>query len=112
MDASLRRFSVFYFFYYAALGAYTPYVGRWVDGLGHSGYVVGAMLGLWYGSRIVSPPVWAALSGRSARPGHRFVAGCALPLLCFAGFCSSRPQGSHQRAHQDESGQQHNRHER
>ncbi|MBW8368625.1 MAG: MFS transporter [Arenimonas sp.] len=86
MDASLRRFSLFYFFYYAALGAYTPYIGRWVDGLGHSGYVVGAMLGLWYGSRIVSPPVWAALSGRSARPGEWFVGGCALTLLCFAGF--------------------------
>lgn len=86
MDASLRRFSIFYFFYYAALGAYTPYVGRWVDGLGHSGYVVGAMLGLWYGSRIVSPPAWAALSGRSPKPGHWFVAGCALTLLCFAGF--------------------------
>jgi PPP family 3-phenylpropionic acid transporter len=26
MDHSLRRFSVFYFFYYAAIGAYTPYV--------------------------------------------------------------------------------------
>ena len=42
MDASLRRFSIFYFFYYAALGAYTPYVGRWVDALGHGGFVLGA----------------------------------------------------------------------
>ena len=47
MDADLRRFAVFYFCYYAALGAYTPYVGRWVASLGHGGYVVGTMLGLW-----------------------------------------------------------------
>mgnify|MGYP006174800969 CR=1 FL=1 len=67
MDASLRRFSIFYFCYYAALGAYTPYVGRWVDALGHGGYVVGGMLGLWYGTRILAPPAWAALTGRSAR---------------------------------------------
>lgn len=86
MDAGLRRFSIFYFWYYAALGAYTPYVGRWVDALGHGGYVVGGMLGLWYGTRIFSPPVWAALAGRSPRPGTWFVAGCALTLSCFSAF--------------------------
>jgi PPP family 3-phenylpropionic acid transporter len=90
MDPSLRRFSVFYFCYYAALGAYTPYIGRWVDSMGHGGYVVGAMLGLWYGSRILAPPAWSALLQRSSRPGHWFVAACALTLLCFAGFTLSR----------------------
>lgn len=86
MDAGLRRFSIFYFWYYAALGAYTPYVGRWVDALGHGGYVVGGMLGLWYGTRIFSPPAWAALTGRSPRPGAWFVAGCMLTLGCFSAF--------------------------
>ncbi len=86
MDPSLRRFAVFYFWYYAALGAYTPYVGRWVDGLGHGGYVVGGMLGLWYGTRILSPPAWAALTGRSPRPGWWFFLGCLATLACFAGF--------------------------
>ena len=90
MHASLRPFAVFYFCYYAALGAYTPYVGRWVDAMGHGGFVVGAMLGLWYGTRIVAPPAWAALTGRSARPGHWFVAGCVATLLCFAGFLFTR----------------------
>lgn len=86
MIRSLRRYSAFYFFYFAVIGAYTPYVGRWVDALGHSGYVVGAMLGLWYASRIVSPPVWAALTGRSANPGRWLVAGSLISLLFFAGF--------------------------
>lgn len=89
MDASLRRFSIFYFFYYAALGAYTPYVGRWVDALGHGGFVVGGMLGLWYATRIVGPPAWAALTARSAAPGQWFVAGCALTLLAFGAFLST-----------------------
>ena len=44
-------------------------VGRWVTSLGHGGYVVGAMLGLWYASRIIAPPAWAALTARSERPG-------------------------------------------
>jgi PPP family 3-phenylpropionic acid transporter len=90
MVAHLRRFSVFYFCYYAALGAYTPYIGRWVDSLGHGGYVVGGMLGLWYGTRIFAPPAWAALTGRSARPGRWFLAGCLLTLLTFAGFLFTR----------------------
>ena len=89
MGSDLRRFSIFYFCYYAALGAYTPYIGRWVDSMGHDGYVVGAMLGLWYGSRIVAPPAWSALLQRSARPGNWFVVACALTLVCFTGFTLS-----------------------
>jgi len=85
------RFSLFYFCYYAAVGAYTAYVGRWVTSLGYGGYVVGAMLGLWYATRIVSPPAWAALVVRSARPGMWLVYGTALGLLCFAGFTVTRP---------------------
>ena len=89
MGSDLRRFSIFYFCYYAALGAYTPYIGRWVDSMGHDGYVVGAMLGLWYGSRIIAPPAWSSLLQRSTRPGNWFVAACVMTLLCFAGFTLS-----------------------
>ncbi|MFN3841718.1 MAG: MFS transporter [Rehaibacterium terrae] len=80
------RFALFYLCYYAALGAYTPYFARWVDALGHGGYVIGTLLGLWYGSRILAPPLWTALLQRSTQPGRWFVAGSALTLLCFAAF--------------------------
>ena len=90
MDPTFRRYSVFYLCYYAALGAYTPYIGRWVASLGHGGWVVGAMLGLWYASRIVAPPAWSLASHGSARQGRWFVAGCALTALCFAGFFFTR----------------------
>lgn len=80
------RFAAFYACYYAALGAYTPYIGRWVDSQGFDGYVVGAMLALWYGTRVISPPLWALAVTRSARPGIWLVAGCALSLLVFATF--------------------------
>jgi PPP family 3-phenylpropionic acid transporter len=79
-------FALFYFCYYAALGAYTPYIGRFVEAHGHGGAVVGTVLGLWYGSRIIGPPVWAWICHHSREPGYWFVAGCALTLLCFAGF--------------------------
>jgi len=80
------RFAAFYACYYAALGAFTPYIGRWVDSEGFDGYVVGAMLALWYGTRVISPPLWALAVTRSARPGGWLVAGCALTVLVFAAF--------------------------
>jgi MFS transporter, PPP family, 3-phenylpropionic acid transporter len=92
MQNQLRHFSLFYFFYYAALGAYTPYIGRWVDSMHFDGYVVGTMLGLWYGSRILGPPIWNALIERSEKPGHWFFAGTVLTLLCFCGFIATRTQ--------------------
>jgi len=69
MQNQLRHFSLFYFFYYAALGAYTPYIGRWVDSLGFRGSVVAPMLGLWYGGMINGPP-----------PCHRLIEAYQSPV--------------------------------
>lgn len=84
--AEFRRYALFYLGYYGALGAYTPYIGRWVSANGHGGYAVGAMLALWYGGRILAPPTWARQVARSPAPGHWLVAGCAVALAVFAGF--------------------------
>lgn len=89
-EPQMRRHAAFYFCYYAALGATTPYLSRWADALGHGGFVIGALMGLWYGSRVLAPPLWAALVQRSASPGHWFVAGAALTLLGFSGFLLAR----------------------
>jgi PPP family 3-phenylpropionic acid transporter len=86
MTLPLRHYAVFYFCFYAALGAYTPYVARFVDHLGFSGLVAGGMLGLWYGSRIVAPPLWSRLTTRSARPGLWLLLGCGLAAAGFASF--------------------------
>jgi PPP family 3-phenylpropionic acid transporter len=86
-----RRYALFYLGYYGALGAYTPYVGRWVDALGHGGYVVGAVLALWYGGRILAPPVWSRMTAASATPGRWLVGGCALALAGFATLAGAPP---------------------
>jgi PPP family 3-phenylpropionic acid transporter len=86
MPAGRRDYAIFYFCFYAALGAYTPYVARFVDHLGFSGLVAGGMLGLWYGSRIVAPPLWSRLVAHSPAPGRWLFAGCALTTLGFASF--------------------------
>lgn len=81
-----RRYALFYLGYYGALGAYTPYIGRWLVSQDHGGYVVGAMLALWYAGRIVAPPLWSRLTGDSGAPGRWLVAGCVLATLGFAMF--------------------------
>lgn len=81
-----REHAIFYFCFYAALGAYTPYVARFVDHLGFSGLVAGGMLGLWYASRIVAPPLWSRWVAASAAPGRWLLGGCALAMLGFASF--------------------------
>ncbi len=86
MPLPSRHFAVFYFCFYAALGAYTPYVARFVDHLGFSGLVAGGMLGLWYGSRIVAPPLWSRAVARSDRPGIWLLSGCLLAAAGFASF--------------------------
>ena len=86
MHRPLHRYSFFYFWFYAGLGAFSPYIGRFVDALGHSGYVVGALWALWYGSRVVGPPAWTALVARSERPGAWLLAGSLLTLLACIGF--------------------------
>jgi PPP family 3-phenylpropionic acid transporter len=90
MDPTFRRFSFFYLCYYAALGAYTPYMTRWVESLGHGSFVAGSIWGLWYASRIVGPPVWTAATHRSTRQGRWFVAGAMLMVVLFAGFAFAR----------------------
>ncbi|MGJ7903446.1 MFS transporter, partial [Lysobacter sp. 1R34A] len=84
--AEFRRYALFYLGYFGMLGAYTPYIGRWVSANGHGGYAVGAMLALWYGGRILAPPTWARQVARSPKPGYWLVAGCVLSLAMFAGF--------------------------
>ncbi len=88
MTSPLRRYAIFYFCFYAALGAYTPYVARFVEHLGFSGLVAGGMLAIWYGSRIVAPPLWARAVATARWPGRWLLGGCALAGLGFASFGS------------------------
>lgn len=83
-------YAQFYFWYYAVIGAYTPYVGRWVVAMGHGGAMASAMIGLWYASRVVGPPAWTTLTARSAQPGRWLVHGCVLGLASFALFTLTR----------------------
>ena len=80
------RLSSFYFAYYAALGAFTPY---WALFLKHRGMDVAAisiLMSLWYATRIIAPTTWTTIAARSPRPIRWLRIGCALTLASFAAF--------------------------
>jgi MFS transporter, PPP family, 3-phenylpropionic acid transporter len=79
------RLSSFYFWYYAVIGAFSPYFARWLHELGLSGFAIGSMIALWYGSRIVSPPAWSLLCAGSPKP-HRWLHFGAIAAA--ASFCA------------------------
>ena len=86
LPRALVPYAIFYFCFYGGLGAYTPYVSRFVEALGHGGGIAGVMLGIWYGSRIVAPPLWGRLVEDSDHPGRWFIGGCVAITLAFAAF--------------------------
>lgn len=83
---SHQRLSNVYFWYYAALGAFTPYFARWVKDAGHGALAASATLALWYATRIAAPPLWTALCERSPQPLRWLQGGAAASLVGFSGF--------------------------
>lgn len=80
------RLSSTYFFYYAAVGVFTPYFARWITTWGHSAQAASGLMALWYATRVVGPPLWAHLSRHSQTPKTWLIGGLALSCLGFLGF--------------------------
>ena len=82
----VARLSSFYLFYYAALGACTPYWSLYLESQGMGITAISVMMSLWYATRVVAPGVWTGAAARSARPIVWLQAGCLLTLATFCAF--------------------------
>ncbi len=80
------RLSSFYFCYFAAIGAFTPYFARWLDAQGLSGLAIGSVMAMWYLSRVIAPPAWGLLCAGSRAPLRWLQFGSVAMGLSFAGF--------------------------
>ena len=58
----MARLSSFYFAYYAALGAFTPYWALHLQSRGMGITAISVMMGLWYATRVVAPSTWASIA--------------------------------------------------
>ncbi len=59
---SHQRFSIFFFIYYAATGAFIPYLAPYFERHGLSGAQIGAILGIFSLLPIFAQPLWSMLS--------------------------------------------------
>jgi len=85
------RLSSFYLFYYAALGAFTPYWSLFLASRGMSVAAISVMMSLWYATRVVAPSTWTSLAAASPRPIRWLHAGCVLTLVTFLAFLLPLP---------------------
>ena len=61
----MLRLASFYFAYYAALGAFTPYWSLYLQSQGMGIAAISVLMSLWYATRIVSPSLWTTLAARA-----------------------------------------------
>lgn len=80
------RLSSFYFAYYAALGAFTPYWSLYLKGIGQDVAAISILMSLWYATRVVAPSTWSTLAARSGRPVYWLRIGCLLTASSFVAF--------------------------
>jgi len=61
------RLSGFYFFYFAALGAFLPYWALYLQAAGQTPAQIGQLMALLAGTKLISPNLWGWLADRSGR---------------------------------------------
>ncbi|WP_315389828.1 MFS transporter [uncultured Stenotrophomonas sp.] len=86
------RLSSYYLFYYAALGAFTPYWSLFLTARGMSVTAISVMMGIWYATRIVAPTTWTSIAAASRDPIRWLRIGSVLTLLTFCAFLLPLPQ--------------------
>ena len=73
------RLSAYYFFYFAFIGAFSPYFGLYLKSLRFSAWDIGVLMSLMQVMRVVAPNIWGWLSER---------VGSRMPIVRFAAAAS------------------------
>ncbi len=86
MPIAHPRLKLYYFAYLAALGAFSPYFGPFLEARGFSAWQLSVLMSLWYGTRALAPNLWNIGVTRSRAPIQwlRYGAlGTLLATVCF-----------------------------
>ena len=84
-DLTHRRLGGFYFFYFAYLGAYTPFFTLYLLWVGRSAVEIGVLMALPAVARIVAPHLWGWLADAAGRQTPLLRATTAAGVVCFFG---------------------------
>ena len=80
------RLSSFYFFYFAALGAFVPYWSLYLKQVGFNADRIGELTALLVGTKMISPNLWGWLADYTGRSLRIIRIASFFAALLFAGF--------------------------
>ncbi len=81
------RLSGYYFFYFAYVGAFTPYFGLYLQSVGFAAWDIAVLMSQLQLMRLIAPNFWSWLVDRpTANPRSRLLAVRATSLLALATF--------------------------
>lgn len=84
------RLSLWYFVYFAFVGAYLPYFSLYLESAGFSAARIAVLMSLGQIMRLVAPTFWGWLSDRSGRRTTLIRMSAALSMISFAGYFLTR----------------------
>ncbi len=79
------RLSLFYFCYFASVGALIPYWNSYLQSTGFSDAQIGELVALLLLTKVVAPNVWGWIADHTGRRVYLVRIACLLGLICFAG---------------------------
>ncbi len=84
------RLSSFYFFYFAVVGAFTPFWNLYLKSLGYTSQDVGIISAIILATRIIAPNFWGWLADKTSRRLRIIRQGSAIACVFFAGIFISQ----------------------
>lgn len=82
---SATRLAAFYFFYFASIGVFMPYWGKYLASLGYDSEAIGSLIGAVTGTKIIAPYIWGLLSDRTGKRIALIKLACLLAPVLFLG---------------------------
>lgn len=86
MSIPYWRLSGFYFFYFAALGSFTPYWSLYLKDIGFNTVQIGELFALLVGTKIIAPNLWGWIADHTRKSMPVIRATSLLSALLFAAF--------------------------
>ncbi len=78
------RLSGFYFFYFASLGAFLPYLGPYLDFLGLTPFQIGVLVAITMATKIIAPNVWGWIADHTGKRMRIVQLGCLFAAISFS----------------------------
>jgi len=79
-----QRLSIWYFWYFAHVGAFTPYFTLYLESLDVPAAIIGLMMSAMLAMRVAAPLLWGYLADRQNEKAQVVRLSAILSLVCFA----------------------------